>query len=171
MTGYVQVYTGDGKGKTTAALGLVLRAWGSGLSVLVAQFLKQPDTGEYAALSRLGDGVEVRCYGTGIFVRGTPPPGEIAQIRAGLDETHDRMISGGFDLVVLDEANVAVHLGVLLLADLVACIDARPPAVELVITGRHAHRDVIARADLVTEMAVVKHYFDAGVPARKGIEK
>ncbi|NDY42997.1 cob(I)yrinic acid a,c-diamide adenosyltransferase [Dissulfurirhabdus thermomarina] len=167
---FVQVYTGDGKGKTTAALGLVLRAAGAGWRVLVLQFLKRGDFSEIKALRRL-PGVEVRQFGTGRFVRGRPSEADLRAARDGLRLAESALASGAYDLVVLDEANVAAHFGMLEAADLAALLDRRPPGVEVVLTGRWAPPEVLERADLVTEMRSVRHYYDRGIPAREGIER
>ena len=170
MQGFVQIYTGDGKGKTTAALGLALRAFGAGLKVYVAHFMKQGDYGEVAALARLGDQVTAEQFGTGRFVRGMPDAQDLAAARNALAAVRSAMASGQFDLVIADEANVAVASGALDEQDLLDLIAARPGPVELVLTGRGATSAVMAAADLVTEMKAVKHYFKRGVTARKGIE-
>ncbi|MCE5250072.1 cob(I)yrinic acid a,c-diamide adenosyltransferase [bacterium] len=170
MKGYIQVYTGDGKGKTTAALGLALRAAGAGLKVFVAQFGKGRECGENRALDRLGDSVAVRRYGSGRFITEAPGSEDIHRAAEGLGEARDILVSGDYDLVILDEANVAVHLGLFSADDLLDVMNAKPGQVELVITGRDADPRVIERADLVTEMRMVKHYYSRGVKARRGIE-
>ncbi len=169
--GYVQVYTGDGKGKTTAALGLVLRAAGAGFKVFVGQFLKSGDYSEIKALARFSDLVTVRQYGLGRFVKGRPAPEEIESAREGLREAEDALLSGRYDLVVLEEANVAASIGLFSVDELLSIIARKPLKTELLITGRNADPRVIAAADLVTEMRAVKHYYDKGVMARVGIEK
>ena len=168
--GYVQLYTGDGKGKTSAALGLALRAAGAGLPVFIAQFAKGRPSAERAALARLAPLVEVRPFGRPGFVTGAPAPEDIAAAREGLDCARSVLAEGRRRVVILDEAATAAALGLLDVEALLALIDAKPPGVELVITGRNADERLAARADLVTEMRAVKHYFAAGVPAREGIE-
>ncbi len=171
MKGYVQVYTGNGKGKTTAALGLTLRAAGAGLAVYVAQFLKKGDYSEIRALQKLAGKITVEQFGQGRFVMGKPSPADVAAAETGLEKIKAAMASGRYDVMVLDEANVAVEVGLFPVSALVALIEAKPDALELVITGRSAHEDIIRRADLVTEMKAIRHYFDNGVDARVGIEK
>ncbi len=171
MQAYIHVYTGDGKGKTTAALGLTLRAAGAGLRVYFAQFIKQGDYSEIRALAELGARVCVAQFGRGRFVRGAPEPADVAAAADGLRAVAAALASGRYDLVVLDEINVAVALGLVAEADLLDLLDARPPGVELVLTGRRASAAVLERAHLVTEMRAVKHYFEQGVGARIGIEK
>jgi cob(I)alamin adenosyltransferase len=171
MKGYLQVYTGDGKGKTTAALGLCLRAAGAGLKVYIAQFLKQGSYSEIKALKRFSDAVVMEQFGLGDFIKGPPTQAACDAAWAGLVTARQQMISGEYDLVILEEANVATTLGLFSVLDLLDVIRQKPHHVELVITGRGAAPEVIARADLVTEMRAVKHYYDQGVPARIGIEK
>lgn len=170
--GYLQVYTGDGKGKTTAAIGLAVRAAGAGLKVLFVQFIKGDRYSEIKALEALGDTITVRQYGLGRFIKGEPAPEDVQAAQRGLAETRAMMgKASGLDVVVLDEANVAVTCGLFDTEALLAVIDSRPETVELVITGRGADPRVVERADLVTEMRAVKHYFEQGVMARTGIEK
>ena len=170
MQGFVQVYTGDGKGKTTAALGLALRAAGAGLRVYFGQFIKNADYSEIKALARFADCITVRQFGRGCFLLTEPAPEDRAAARRALDAIGLALVSGDYDLVIADEANVAVALGLIEPDDLVALIDQRPEQVELVLTGRGAPDAVLARADLVTEMRCVRHYYDRGVLARPGIE-
>lgn len=171
MEGYVQVYTGDGKGKTTAALGLAVRAAGAGLRVLFVQFVKGMEYSEMKALQRFADLITVRQYGRGCFIYGEPPAEDCAAAKAGLDDVRAALVSGEFDVVVLDEANIATSLGLFTVRELLEVIAARPTGVELVITGRDADPRVVAAADLVTEMREIKHYYQRGVQARVGIEK
>ena len=170
MRGCVQVYTGDGKGKTTAALGLALRAAGAGLRVFIAQFVKGTRYSELVALQLLADRITVRQYGREQFVRGTPAAEDVRAAGVGLDEVRRALVSGAYDVVILDEANIATHFGLFSVGELLEAINLRPDDVELVITGRRAAPEVIERADLVTEMREVKHYYANGVEARRGIE-
>ncbi len=169
--GYVQVYTGDGKGKTTAALGLALRAAGAGLKVYIAQFMKSGDYSELRALKRFSDLIRIEQYGTGRFVKGPPAIEDIEAARSGLEKAREAIGSGQYGLIILEEANVAVNFGLFSVEDLLNFIADKPQGVELVITGRGAPPEIVDRADLVTEMKNVKHYFDKGVTARTGIEK
>lgn len=168
--GYVQVYTGNGKGKTTAALGLAVRAAGAGLRVFFGQFVKRGEFSELKALLKFRDVIAVRQYGRG-FVKSAPSAADIENAKTGLADAATRIAGGDFDLVVLDEINCAVAAGLLSVADVLEVVRRKPPAVELVLTGRNAHPDVIAAADLVTEMREIRHYYAAGVNARTGIEK
>ena len=169
MKGCVQVYTGAGKGKTTAALGLALRASGAGLKVFFGQFIKGREYSEIRALRERLPEVVVEQFGHGRFIRGTPAPGELAAARHGLARLREAL-SGGWDVGSADEACSAGQAGLFGDSDLLALIEARPPHVELVFTGRDAGSALQARADLVTEMRCIKNYYDAGVDGRKGIE-
>lgn len=169
--GYVQVYTGGGKGKTTAALGLALRATGAGLKVYIGQFIKKGFFSEIRALKQRFPDIAVRQYGRGCFIRGKPQPADIRCARRGLADLKRALAGNRYDLVIADEANCAVACGALKIEDLLDLIDARPAGVELVFTGCKAHPRLIRRADLVTEMKAVKHYFQRKVPARRGIER
>ncbi|MCD6198882.1 MAG: cob(I)yrinic acid a,c-diamide adenosyltransferase [Deltaproteobacteria bacterium] len=168
---YIHVYTGDGKGKTTAALGLTLRADGAGWRVLFAQFLKHGEFSEIKALKKLGEQVTIRQYGSGRFLKGRPSEKEKEMALAGLSEIMQVMEEGKYDLIVLDEINVAVHFGLIPLKSVMSLLEKRPQDVELILTGRWASKEIMERADLVTEVRMIKHYFSKGVPAREGIEK
>lgn len=171
--GYVQVYTGDGKGKTTAAVGLCLRALASGLSVYLGQFIKAVPSAEIRGLrSAAGPGglLEVKQYGLGRFGPGPAPIEDIEAAAAGLAEALAALTGLSYDLVVLDEACVAVARGLVAEADLLGLVAARPASVELVLTGRYATPAILEAADLVTEMREIRHYASRGVAARPGIE-
>lgn len=168
--GLVQIYTGEGKGKTTAALGLILRACGQGLRVFLAQFAKGMDYGELHSLTRLADQVTVRQYGRNCFIRREPTDEDIRLARAGFHEVSQVVTTGAHDLVVLDEIGIALHYRLIALAEVEGLLDRRPSTVELVLTGRKIPTALFARADLVTEMREIKHYFADGVQARRGIE-
>jgi len=170
MTGYIHVYTGDGKGKTTAALGLALRAAGAGMKVFIAQFVKGMHYSELDSLKRFEDLITIRQYGRRCFIEKEPEPEDIAAAREGYNEALRAVQSAEYGLVILDEANIATHYKLFSVDELLAVIDARPAQVELVITGRRADPRIIKRADLVTEMQEIKHYYQQGVQARKGIE-
>ncbi len=171
MRGYVQVYTGEGKGKTTAAIGLAVRAAGAGLKVFIAQFIKQGDYSEIKTLKRLSDMITVEQYGMGRFVDGKPTAEDIDMAKEGLIRAKQVMLSGEYDVIILEEANVAVKYGLIPVQELIDMIIAKPKSVEMVITGRNASPLILDMADLVTEMKPVKHYYSKGVKARLGIEK
>ena len=168
--GYVQLYTGDGKGKTTAALGLVLRALGQDLRPAVLQFMKgDPNWGEIVSLTRLG--VPVHQCGLDHWVRaGKVSAEDRAAAAAGFDRGRALVESEDYDLVVLDELVTAVFFELVPLGSVLELVAAKPAAVELVVTGRRAPEELVAAADLATEMRPLKHYYDAGVKARPGIE-
>ncbi len=170
MKGYVQVYTGDGKGKTTAALGLAIRAAGAGLRVYIAQFVKGMRYSELETLERLRDRITIRQYGRTCFIRKEPEREDVLAARNGLQEAREILRAGAHQLVILDEANIAVHFNLFSADELAELISEKPENVELVITGRNAHPKILEAADLVTEMREVKHYYHEGVEARPGIE-
>jgi len=171
--GRIQVYTGDGKGKTTAALGLAFRAAGHGLRTYFGQFLKARTTGEIAAAGKLSPLITVEQFGRTGFLRVTDDPADedTALAENGLRKCREAMLSGKYDIIVLDEVLAAVGLKVLREPAVLDLIDARPESVELVLTGRSAAQALVDRADLVTEMKLVKHYYSRGVRARDGIER
>lgn len=169
--GTVQVYTGDGKGKTTASLGLALRAIGHGRTVYMLQFMKgSPNYGELTSAGKL-PGFTIVQSGRDEFVdRANPAQVDIDMAREGLSKARAALLSGEYDLVILDEVNVALDFALVGLADVLELIEKRPPHVELVLTGRSAHPEVVRVADLVSEILNIKHHYDAGVGAREGIE-
>ncbi len=169
--GYVHVYTGEGKGKTTAALGLTLRALGAGCRVLFAQFMKQGEFSEIKALRRFGDQVSIRQFGSGRFVRGKPARQDVESASREFEEIKKALREGKFDLIVMDEINIAIYFKILPLSDVLELIADKPEGTELVLTGRWAEPRLIDEADVVTEMVKVKHYYEKGVKARTGIEK
>jgi cob(I)alamin adenosyltransferase len=173
MRGYLQIYTGNGKGKTTAALGLALRAAGHGLKTFMAQFLKGQPTGEMEAARMLGPLIRIEQFGREGFitVKDGPDDEDVSRAKSGLALALKAMLSGDYRIVVLDEVNTAVHFKILSEKDVLDFIDRRPAAVELILTGRYAPASFIDRADLVTEMKSIKHYFEKGVKARDGIER
>jgi len=169
--GTVQLYTGDGKGKTTAAFGLALRAAGHGRRVLILQFMKGSERyGEVLAARRLA-GVAVEQYGRDDFVRRGAPTAEDRRLAAaGMARARQAVASGDYDLVILDELNVAVAYGLVPEDDVLALIKGKAAALELVLTGREAPPALIEAADLVTEMKEIKHPYQRGVKAREGVE-
>jgi cob(I)alamin adenosyltransferase len=169
--GYTQVYTGNGKGKTTAAIGLSIRAAGAGLKVFIAQFIKMGDFSEIKALARFSDLIRVEQFGLGRFTNRTPAPEDIEAAQRGLEKVKAVMAADDYNIIILEEANVAVKLGLIGVQDLLGIVINKPVEKELVITGRGASPRIIESADLVTEMKPIKHYFQKGVPARIGIEK
>jgi cob(I)alamin adenosyltransferase len=172
MKGYVQIYTGNGKGKTTAATGLAVRAAGAGLKVFIGQFIKMGDYSEIKALKeRFSDLITVEQFGSGEFIRKKASREQIKAAGKGLERIREVMASGEYQVIICEEANVAVSLGLLTVGDLLEVISLKPENIEIVFTGRGADPRMIEAADLVTEMTEVKHYFNQGVEARTGIEK
>lgn len=171
MRGYIHVYTGNGKGKTTAALGLAVRAAGAGLNVYIAQFIKHGEYSEIKALNRLSDKITIEQFGRGRFIKGRPSEEDLVAARLGLNQIKKILKAGKHAVVILDEASVAVSLNLFSENELLEIIDRRPDNVEIIITGREAGPRIIEAADLVTEMKEIKHYFKSGVEARVGIEK
>jgi cob(I)alamin adenosyltransferase len=170
--GLVQIFTGDGKGKTTAALGTVLRASGQGLKVFVVFFIKgHYPHGEFETLPTL-PGVKVASFGLRRFIhkQNEVNPEEKAEAQAALAAAREAITGGGFDIVVMDEVNVALFFKLIELEDVLQLINDKPPHVELILTGRRADEKLIEIADLVTEMKNIKHPYEKGIPARKGIE-
>jgi len=168
--GYVQLYTGDGKGKTTAAIGLAVRAAGAGLRVFIAQFIKEGRYSEIQALECFGERITCRQYGRGRWIRGQASEDDASLARNGLDDVRAVLTSGRYQVVILDEALLAVWMRMLDVDELLDLVDLKPDCVELVLTGRRADPRLVERADLVTEMREVKHYYRQGVRAREGIE-
>ncbi len=171
MKGYVQIYTGEGKGKTTAAIGLALRAAGAGLKVFIGQFMKGGEYSELKSLERFRDLIAVEQYGTVRWVNRQPKKADRKLAIAGLERVQSILRGGEYDVVILDEIIVAFCFTLLPLQALIDLIEMRPDNVEMVMTGRDAPEDLIRVADLVTEMREVKHYHSLGVPSRKGIEE
>ena len=171
--GYTHVYTGDGKGKTTAALGLAFRAAGNGLKVLVIQFLKGPEwTGERKAAEKFAPNLRIRPRGRGgVLAPSEISPEDKALASEALGEAGREIISRDWDVVILDEINTACAFRLVDFQGVLGVMDARPEGVELVLTGRGAPKEVIEKADLVTEMKEIKHYYNKGVIGRIGIER
>ncbi len=169
--GYTQVYTGNGKGKTTAALGLSLRAAGAGLKVFIAQFIKKRRCSEHDIIrERFSDLITVKQFGEGFILKRTITQFDIKSAQKGLAEIRNAIESDEYDVVILDEVNVAVHYNLISVADLLDIMKKKPKGIELVITGRYADERVIEKADLVTEMMEIKHYKEKEVKSRRGIE-
>ena len=164
----IQVYTGNGKGKTTAAFGLALRAAGNGLKVYIAQFAKGRNYGEIKALKKIKN-IKIEQFGRGCFIRKSPAPKDITLAKKGLKKVEETLLKNAYDMVILDEINIALKLNLLSLGELLGIIKKNRGA-ELVFTGRYAHPKIIKLADLVSEIKEVKHYYNRGIKARKGIE-
>ena len=171
MVGYTQVYTGNGKGKTTACLGLALRAAGAGLKVYIAQFAKGMGYSELNSICKLSEFITIKQFGRESFINKIPEQEDVAIAREGIDEVKQAVKSGKYNVVILDEINIATHYGLCSVEELLEIIETKPTDVELIISGRNADERIIEIADLVTEMREIKHYYNKGVQARIGIEK
>jgi len=170
MKGYIHVYTGNGKGKTTAVLGLALRAVGAGKKVYFAQFVKGKIYSEIDAINRYIPEITVKQYGRGCFIVDEPTSEDIQAAKEGLEEVGAVIRSGKYDVVVLDEATIALHYKLFSVEELIAVLQEEREETEIAITGRYAPEELIEIADLVTEMKEIKHYYTKGISARKGIE-
>lgn len=167
--GYIHVYTGNGKGKTTAAFGLALRALCAGKKVFIGQFVKGMEYSELKIVDYFKN-VEIHQFGRGCFIRNQPSKEDYEAARLGLCKSKGAMLSNQYDVIVLDEINIALFFGLVTLEEVLDLIKLKPEKTELILTGRYAPKEIIECADLVTEMKEVKHYYTKGVMARKGIE-
>ncbi len=169
--GFVQIYTGTGKGKTTAAIGLAIRAAGCGMKVFIGQFIKGMRYSEIKCLEKLKENITVRQYGLRCFIREKASQEDIKAAMAGFAEVKKVTMSGKYDVVILDELTIAEYFGLIPAHDILELMENKPANVELVLTGRKTSQELIDRADLVTEMREIKHYYSRGITGRKGIEK
>lgn len=170
--GYIQIYTGNGKGKTTAAIGQALRAAGFGLKTYIVQFMKEFPYNEVKSLNNLKEWITIEQFGGDEFVYKKEPPGksEIDKVRRGLAKAKAKMLSGKYDIIILDEVCVSIYFGLFSDEEILTFIKQKPENVELILTGRYCPDKLLDKADLVTEMNEVKHYYQDGVTSRKGIE-
>jgi cob(I)alamin adenosyltransferase len=172
--GYIQVYTGNGKGKTTAALGLALRAAGRGMKTYIAQFLKKGEYGELLAIKRfLPELIIIEQFGLPEFHHQENGVSSLEReaAEAGMEAVKKAMVSGDYRIVVLDEINTLLHFKIIAVEPVLQLLAEKPEALEVVLTGRYAPQAILYRADLVTEMRDVRHYYQKGIQARTGIEK
>ncbi|MDK2919749.1 MAG: cob(I)alamin adenosyltransferase [Candidatus Petromonas sp.] len=167
--GYIHVYTGNGKGKTTAALGLALRALCAGKKVYIGQFVKGIRYSEVKAEEYLPD-LKIEQLGRSCFIEREPEQEDIDAAKMGLEKCKQILEKGEHDVVILDEINIALYFKLFTVKDVLETLKARDPKVEVVLTGRYAPEEIIEVADLVTEMKEIKHYYYKGVMAREGIE-
>jgi cob(I)alamin adenosyltransferase len=170
--GFTQIYTGNGKGKTTAAIGQAVRASGSGLRSYILMLMKEFPYNEVSALSNLKDFIVIEQVGKDDYVyrKELPPQEEIDKAKHALEIAKNKMLSGDFDIIILDEVLVATYFGLITVNDILPLIIEKPFNVELILTGRYCPKELIEKADLVTEMKEVKHYYEKGILARRGIE-
>jgi cob(I)alamin adenosyltransferase len=167
--GMIHVYTGNGKGKTTAAFGVVLRSILSNKRVFVGQFVKNRDSSELS-ISNFFDNIEIVQYGEGFFIRRSPEKKDIEAAKKALLDVREKILSQDYDLIVLDEINIAIEYELIALKDVLEMLENNGKT-EIILTGRYAKQEIIDRADLVTEMKHIKHYYSKGVLSRKGIDK
>ncbi len=165
----IQVYTGNGKGKTTAAIGLALRAAGAGKKVYICQFCKGRCYNEIKALKKIKN-IKVEQFGRSCFIKKAPDKIDLQMAQAGIKAVYKNIRTKKYQLVILDEINIAVKLGLIPLSDLLELIKQTPKSMELVLTGRYVHAKIIKLADLVSRIEEVKHYYQKGIKARNGIE-
>ena len=171
MQGYIQIYTGNGKGKTTAAIGLAIRAAGHNKHCFIGQFMKGREYGEIKTLRKIPQ-IEIEQFGISKCITKEEVTEEYKKkSKKALQKCVSKMLSGKYEIIVLDEINVAVWFGLITEKDVLDLIEKKPENVELILTGRYAPESIIEKADLVTEMKNIKHYYDKGVNARDGIEK
>lgn len=170
--GFVQIYTGNGKGKSTSAIGQAVRAAGFGLRTYIAQFMKEYPYNELNSLKYLSEWITIEQFGGDEFVYKKELPGaeELAKARNGLQTAIDKMLSGEYDIIILDEAIVAIYFKLIETKELIEFIKSKPENVELILTGRYCPSELIELADLVTEMKEIKHYYQKGIMSRRGIE-
>ena len=170
MKGYIQIYTGNGKGKTTAAMGLSVRAVGARKKVFFAQFVKGQVYSEVKAILQYLPNITIKQYGLDCFIYHKPKQEDIDAARKGFEEVSEIILSGKYDVVVLDEANIAIYYNLFSVEELIELLERKPEQTEIIITGRNAPNELIEFADLVTEMKEIKHYYTQGIQARIGIE-
>ncbi|MBA7535334.1 Corrinoid adenosyltransferase [subsurface metagenome] len=168
--GLVQIYTGNGKGKTTASLGLTLRACGHGFRVFIAQFAKGMSYGELTALKKFDSLVCIRQYGRTCFIYNKPEKEDIELAKVGWEDVKTAVSSREYDIIILDEIGIALYYKLISLDEVKNLIQNKPESLELVLTGRKMPEELFTLSDLVTEMCEIKHYYRKGVEARKGIE-
>ncbi|MBS4534901.1 cob(I)yrinic acid a,c-diamide adenosyltransferase [Clostridium sp. D2Q-14] len=168
--GYIHIYTGNGKGKTTAAFGLALRAIGAGKKVYIGQFVKSMKYNETKTVKYLPN-LQIEQFGRDCFINKDPEEKDIQLAKEGLEKCRDILSKGEFDIVVLDEISIAIFYKLLSVEEVLKVLDERSKNVEVIITGRYAPKEFIELADLVTEMKEIKHYYTDGVEARDGIER
>lgn len=170
--GFIQIYTGNGKGKTTAAIGQAVRAAGFGLKTFIAQFMKEYPYNELRSLTHLKNWITIEqfCGDEFVYKKELPGDEELAKAKIGLQTAQAKMLSGEYDLIILDEAIVAIYFKLIQIDELVELVKQKPENIELIITGRYCPEELIKLADLVTEMKEVKHYYQKGIMSRKGIE-
>jgi cob(I)alamin adenosyltransferase len=167
--GFIHLYTGNGKGKTTAAIGLSIRAVGAGKKVYIAQFVKGMPYAELNAIGRIPE-IEIHQFGLDCFIVNEPKKEDIEIARKGLEHIAQAFVKNNHQVYVLDEVCIALYYKLFTISELNDVLKLRNPETELILTGRYAPQELIDLADLVTEMKEIKHYYQKGIDARKGIE-
>ena len=170
--GFVQIYTGNGKGKSTAAIGQAVRAAGFGLKTYIAQFMKEYPYNELISLKHLSEWIMIEqfCGDEFVYKKELPGQEELDKAKRGLESAREKILSSDFDIIILDEAIVAIYFKLIRTEELIEFIKIKPVGVELILTGRYCPEELIELADLVTEMKEVKHYYQKGITSRRGIE-
>ncbi|MDD3049908.1 MAG: cob(I)yrinic acid a,c-diamide adenosyltransferase [Candidatus Cloacimonetes bacterium] len=170
MKGYIHIYTGNGKGKTTAAFGLALRAAGAGRKIFIAQFAKGMTYLEIEAVRKFIPSITIKQYGLDCFIINSPTSADIEIARKGISELQDIVSGNHYNMVIMDEINIALYYNLFSVETVINLLAAKPEEMEIILTGRYAPSELIELADLVTDMQELKHYYRTGVEARKGIE-
>jgi len=168
--GYTQIYTGNGKGKTTAAFGLALRASGHGKKIFIGQFVKGMKYGELESIKKFPDTITLKQFGRDCFIYNDPEPEDVKIAREGWDLVNKILAENSVDILILDEIGIAIYYKLISKEEVADFIKRKPQEMELILTGRYMPKELFELADLVTEMREIKHYYSKGVPARKGIE-
>jgi cob(I)alamin adenosyltransferase len=169
MNGYIHLYTGTGKGKTTASLGLAIRAAGAGKRIFISQFIKGMYYSELDSLKRFPE-IKLKQYGLDCFIVNQPTQKDIDAARKGLKEVSEMIAQNEYDMVILDEICIALHYHLFEIEEVLSLLKSKPEKLEIVMTGRYALSELFEIADLITEMTEIKHYYNKGIEARKGIE-
>ena len=170
--GFIQIYTGNGKGKSTAAIGQAVRAAGFGLKTYIAQFMKEYPYNELNSLKYLSEWITIEqfCGDDFVYIKQLPGKDEIDKAHRGLAKAKSKMLSGKFDLIILDEICVSIYFGLFSDEEILTFMKQKPDKVELILTGRYCPDNLLEKADLVTEMKEIKHYYQVGIKSRRGIE-
>lgn len=167
--GYIQLFTGNGKGKTTAAIGAAIRAAGDGKTVFIGQFVKGMHYSELESMKLIPQ-IQVQQFGLNCFIIKKPAQKDIDAAQKGLETVTDVIKKNSYNMVILDEICIALHYKLLPIKAIVKLLNEKPTEMEVILTGRYASKELIKKADLVTEMREIKHYYNEGIQARKGIE-
>ncbi len=170
MNGYIHLYTGNGKGKTTAAFGMALRAIGAAKKVFIAQFVKGMPYSEIESVRKYLPDIKLKQFGLDCFIKNKPTEKDIEAAKKGLNEVAKIITENEFEIVILDEACIALYYNLFSIKEFIDILKQKPDTMEIIITGRNAPQELIDFCDLVTDMKEIKHYYNQGVEARKGIE-